>query len=438
MPLKINSNFDAGQAATLNKWADYIETQLHASNKKIFRVANTAVANIPPAAVSTSGVTDGLTHGDPVWEYDPGYIILRDDFHGNLNSASVTGGTTYQNIGQLGWVLLGGFATTGPNGPLGGVPPNLGIYSWANNSVVSAAGWLTLSGSGGFSNSNFSQLSWALFEKPSWKMTFVFKVETANIPGQRTFITAQKSLYVGLSGPTLGALSTNNVSRPDQFIGVRFDTSTSAPSIGDTFFTLEVVANQTTSGVFTRHNTQGTTFVTNVAPVAGTWHRLDIICNTAGKVTLVLDGSSTNTLTASVPTYSFTTTVTGSSTGTPTFGGAQLNWSSTQGVWNSGSSVTVSGFTAGRAGLNGTFQLMGAEDLFVLYNLNSNIASGSDTVTLSGYPSWTPICTFGNDDTAAPSTDNALFCIDYWAFVWNPNLGPTPPGTPIATNPRYF
>lgn len=60
MPLRITD--PVLQVGTLNKWADYIETQLKATNTKIFRVANTAVANTPPS--SGGGISDLIYIGD--------------------------------------------------------------------------------------------------------------------------------------------------------------------------------------------------------------------------------------------------------------------------------------------------------------------------------------------------------------------------------------
>src|SRR5260370_20839126 len=48
------------------------------------RVVNTVIASLPDVDIP---VTDGLTHGDAIWEFDSAYTILRDDFiAGNATS----------------------------------------------------------------------------------------------------------------------------------------------------------------------------------------------------------------------------------------------------------------------------------------------------------------------------------------------------------------
>lgn len=61
MPLRITN--PVTQVGTLNKWADYIETQLKATNTKIFRVANTAVATAP-AKTGNGGIGDLIYDGN--------------------------------------------------------------------------------------------------------------------------------------------------------------------------------------------------------------------------------------------------------------------------------------------------------------------------------------------------------------------------------------
>ena len=397
------------------------------------------VAN-PDGSVIISGAGgDGLTHGTLPWESDPSYIILRDDFHAGLGATNISGTIPISGIGQLGWALIG--SSAGQGGVLGGVPPYLGQYAWSNTATASQLAILTLAGSGSFSDNAYSQLGWALMDNPGWVMSFIFKVETGDpFSIAPTFSAAQKAIYIGLFGQDIFTDLSAPVSRPNLFMGLRYDTSTSAPSIDDSFFTFEVVENPrgTTAA---RDNTQGITQVTSVAPVAGAWHRLDIFCSVAGQVTMMLDGA--NQFIATVPIFSIATTF----GGVVNDGAARLNWTVSgttppQGFWNTGTALDVSGFdlASGLIALNGKWQASAASENFVAFDapLVPNIPSGSGTAIVSGYPAFIPGIWMGNDDTASPTVDTLLMVIDFFSFVWNPNLGPTAPGTPNALLPRYF
>lgn len=247
----------------------------------------------------------------------------------------------------------------------------------------------------------------------------------------------QKSMYIGLTDPNIAQYINGTISRPNVFIGLRYDTSTTSPSINDSFLTLEVVANPTFNSV-SRNNTQGATLVTAIPPVQGAWHRLDIFFNATGSVTLVLDGNSANTLTTPVPTVDVTATV----SALVNDNAARLNWTPSPTVpmssWNKGTALTVSGFTGGLAFLNGVQTLNASVENFVGFDIINANTSGSGTATLSGYPSLIPVAIFGNDDTSTPTANGALLVVNYFSYVWNPNLGANAPGTPDSTLPRYF
>ena len=381
-------------------------------------------------ASTASGASDGLTHAFTPWEGDPSNITLWDEFVSNPNTANNSGTAI---IGSLGWFISGNATITGNiNGSMGGVPPYLGQYNWANTGTVSQTGFLTFPG--GNTSGNFSQQTWALFDNPGWIMRFVFRVEPANSSTSRNFTFTKKALYIGLMGNTGTSYASSSKSRPAVFIGIRYDTSTTAPSINDSFYTLEVVANNEPS-VSARNNTQGTTLVTSVAPVAGVWHRLDIICNTAGKVTLTLDGSNTNTLTTTIPTY----TLSGTINAVAGSGNAHISWTTGsigQGAWTTGSKITLAGFST--SALNNTFQASDVEAGD--FDFDSGLTVVSDTgSSIAGYPSVIPVFGFGNDDTTPnPPASTASISVDFWSFVWNPNLGPSAPGTPNPMLPRGF
>ena len=213
----------------------------------------------------------------------------------------------------------------------------------------------------------------------------------------------------------------------------------------DTYYTFEQVQNLIPDGQSGyRNNQQGQTFVTNVKPAAGVYHRLDMTCTTAGKVTLTLDGSSVNTVTFTVPKDSIT--VTGAVEGDNNGNGCYtLTWNNSTGTvgkqsdWGPGSVITVSGFPSGApAQFNGTFtiQRAGGPTTFYIETSGSSELSTGNTVTMVGYPAYTPMFWGGNDDTASPA-DNISFFIDFFSFVWNPGLfGGSE--APTITKPRYW
>src|SRR5882757_3519807 len=72
----------ANAQAAINSTAQGVSTTVATT------IVNEAIANLPATSIS-----DGLVHGDVVWEYDSAYTNLRDDFLAN------NGG----NWGELGW-----------------------------------------------------------------------------------------------------------------------------------------------------------------------------------------------------------------------------------------------------------------------------------------------------------------------------------------------
>lgn len=496
------------------------------------------------AADAHGGVTfsalatgDGLTHGTTPWESDPSYAFIREDFmfrgdgaNGNtftVNSTPIGAGWTFQGPANP---VVGGF--------MGGAPPNMGQLWFADIGSAEQGNFVIpnlLFSSERFAtgeNANalfFPDGAFALLENPGWNATFVFKVDINRTSS--AFSVSHASMYVGLFGTTFLPIMNNGTlsgSRPDVFVGVRYDASvqmgpfaitscashsgnttvytgtitgggTTSSFIGqlftvtgfvtntvnngtflctgastttltlannagvaethtasvvsagtapaDSFFTLEVVANPTYN-FFGRKNFQGTTYVTNVAPVAGVWHRLDVSCSSTGTVKLTLDGSATNTLTAAVPKITIQ--------GTSTWCGGS-NTVANQGTFNyttgtstdpalspfsPGSSVTVAGFTSGFAFLNGTFPLVyntgaGSSSSFILFTQQAATASSqSANATFTGYPSLIPGFFSGEGNVAPSGAQNFNFYADFCSLIWNPALGAG--GTPAATKPRYW
>lgn len=401
------------------------------------------------------GVTDGLIHGQGgggvdsgSWESDPAYILLRDDFI-NVGLSVNTEGNTVASIGAYNWTVSGTIASSG-YGSMGGIPPNMGTFGWANNTSASNAGWLLLpSGNATDAATVFTPAVWPLFEAASvpWKMTWIFQLNPIYSNGTAAFAATKKAIYIGLTGPYaaaqagVGSISGSPVSRPDIFIGLRYDTSTTSPSIGDSFYTLEVVCNQSGSPA-ARHNTQGTTYVTNVAPAAGVWHRVDISSTVKGKVTITLDGSAVNTLTASVPTVTITCGA-GQATGGTAAGIGFVDWTLTtipQGAapYGAGSVITITGFTSTQAALNGTYTLFHNDSGVNLSWLSgASVSTGSNgSAVIVGLPAVYPVVLMGNDDTSSPASNMGI-SVDFFSFIWNPAVGGGT-GTPVITKPRYF
>ena len=190
-------------------------------------------------------------------------------------------------------------------------------------------------------------------------------------------------------------------------------TAVSGSTLNDSFFTLEATVNPVFAASLGRNNLQGSTYVTNVAPVAGVWHTLTINCKAVGVVTITLDGSATNTLTATIPQVTLTNGGTGTvvlSKDIAVITCAPGNGSTTTNQFppfTGGSQITVSGLTGGNAPLNGTYtlssQAVGAGPLPLLQYVVNHADIGSNTAlaTIVGYPALTPIMSFGNDDGGA-------------------------------------
>jgi hypothetical protein len=311
----------------------------------------------------------------------------------------------------------------------------IGIRFDTSTTPAIPAGTVTAVGNASAGNTVYTITSYA----PAASNAFVNTTFTASglaggTNNNGTFVcTASTATTITLANPNGTAEST------------QAGTLTGPTPPSDSFYTFEQVQNLIPDGQSGhRNNLHGQTFTTNVAPVAGVYHRLDMTCTTAGKVTLTLDGSSVNTVTFTVPKDSITVTgaVTGDNNGT---GGYLLEWSNIttvvghQSDWSTGSIITVSGFPAGApAQFNGTFTIQRAQGptTFNIETSGSSELSTGNTVTMVGYPAYTPMFWAGNDDTASPA-DNISFFVDFFSFVWNPGLfgGGR---TPTITKPRYW
>lgn len=453
--------------STLNRWADAVTTQFSELASQTAKSNNTAIAvqkqvnNLPTTSLeievngtpsSSQSVLNLENGGNPPIQitdlgngnvsiappkWTPNQVSWLEDFTSTPGmSSTVTNIFGQAAFGQQGFYLNGFTSHTDSGIIAGGTFPFVGKVFWGNTSTVSASArlfpaWM-------FSNASLttnpaSHADWntnplPLFDYPGWQVSFIFMLSpTLNL----ALSTAQKSLYVGLFGVNPGFYNaTNGTSRPDKFVGIRFDTSTSAPSINDSKFTLECVVNSITTNTATRNNTQGTTKVCSLAPTQGVIYRLDITSTVAGQVVLTLNQSTTDTLIATVPQDIINI---GSNFGQIFTGGSSFQNQSRTGFLNvisfgAGSKVTFSGITTPTfTQLNGItlpIQTIGFNG--TLYNIqvlqttltNEGSTLLSNASQISGFPAMYPGVWFGNDDTAAPTALTAQIEIDKIFFNW--------------------
>jgi hypothetical protein len=398
-------------------------------------IVTAAIAAIPPAAAAAStDVDDGLVHGDAIWESDPAYLLIRDDFNGGTASSG--------DIGEVGWSTA--FINNGTSIPVRGVGglPGCGAFKINNGSSSDGFQNINLAPSVPTGTSGGDSFI-PLFDYPiGWKAVFIFSLgygdQDSTAPS-----TAQKSLYIGLaSGFRPNTAAGTWPVRPNIFYGLRYDTSTTAPAISDTTFKFETVANVSNSTTqTTRNNTQGTVVDTTITPTIGVTYRLEIQMIAAGTITMSLNGSAPQSFTIS-------TTVSGGagSNGSVSLANnvARVRIGPTaaqteQDIFVAGSKVAIVGTTV--PALDGSFTLLtttnsGPSGKYVVTHANiGNFAAFN--MTMTGYPAVVPIFSFGNDNQAAPLANTLSLLCDYCSVVWNPGVGGGT-GTPVSTKPRYF
>lgn len=376
--------------------------------------------------ISSTNAGDGLVHGDSIWEIDSAYVSLRDDFLGWFTTSSAL-------LSESAW---------GIGGPNGGTPqpfslgfPSAGAVQIPNSST--ANGFDCFMPYQQFANAS-GNAAWALLEYPNWKFVYNFIFQracTSTIASNPiAFSMAQTSCYIGLaSSPAVSSgFSNAPAPRPPVFIGLRYDTDTTAPSIGDTEFVFEVVVNDTS--VATRNNTQGTVVSTGISPVEGQEYRLEILSTTVGQVQMTFfydTGSVTSTFT--VPQWSWNN------------GGGNLEFETAHG-WGVADAVSTSApFSAGSK-----FTISGTGTVFDGSWVASNVDPSSQisfplagstssvhAATIEGYPALSLYLAFGNDTEAVPTAKSKSIIIDFLSFVWNPGVGGGT-GTPNANDARYW
>ena len=400
------------------------------------RIVVDAIAAIPPVKPAAPSVGDGLIHGDTIWEIDPAYTWLRDDFL--TVPASVGGSFT----SQVSWSFIGSVNGNG----LSGIPPHLGSIQIPSSNISSGVSFLVPTGlDSGF---GMAQNAWAILERPSWKVVWNFSLLRGN-QNAAAFSLAQTSFYIGLGNNPTGntsVLANTNTPRPPFFLGLRFDTDTTAPSIADTTFVFE--ARDFVTSVFGRNNTQGTTFNTGDVPAEGVSYRLEIQGTSVGKalLTLFIDGASSVSTTLTMPVWVNSATFevalaaqNGVGTVISTQGSSGNAYLTPFSV---GSNLIIANATGGYAVLNGTQSCVIASsgrpnNAFEFFSSASLVQAFQSATTLSGLPALFPYVAFGNDTSATPTAGAKSVVIDFVSFVWNPGVGGGT-GTPNINKSRYF
>ncbi len=296
---------------------------------------NNAIATIPP----TTPVTDGLIHGETPWETDPAAIVLQDEFISGTNNG-------IGMIGSLGWTLAQTGASTGFNYTNAGGPfPYYGEFAiGASASGAANSGYLLTLNT---TNSNQRVFAWPFVANPPWKMIWVFRfMPNLGFSPTAGFDLTNRAFYIGL-GVTIPEAITF-AQRPYNFVGLRFDQDTTAPSIGDTTFQFEVLQNGSQSSVSTRtssngvNNQGGATF-----SVTSTSCTSDVITVTAAN-TLQLNSMVTfSNLTTSTFLNGVTANVVSANSTSFTINYTKANYSATTetGTATLGGSVTNTGIT---------------------------------------------------------------------------------------------
>lgn len=376
---------------------------------------------------------DGLVHGDAIWDIDSGVIRLQDDFV--LTNAPNTGAIQSEYAWSLAvnastFKYIPGSFPTGNNSGAGYIAfSNSAI---ANNIALMAPGNIT-------SGTTYNTNAWPLFDYPSWKLVWVFKI--ARLQGSSassvSFSSAQTSFYIGLGNAPGYSFGTNQSPRPPYFFGLRYDTDTTSPSIADTTFHFEAVANST-SGT-SRINTQGNTFDTGVVPTENVSYRLELLYTTSGSLqfTLISSAGDDVTQTLAIPKYSTTSGVEIQAAN----GLAQFFLRGITGPAAAGSVVNFSGLTGVQAVFNGnqtiTDQVTSSGEWVFPYA--SAVADGVIVAAVgTGYPAVIPYMAFGNDSSATPVAGSKGVWIDFFGFVWNPGVNTANALSPNSAKVRYW
>ena len=411
---------------------------------------NQGVLNLQSSSLSITADSAGnvdIEDADSGGGFNPGQVSWEEDFT-SLGSG-VTGITALANSGT-GAVAMGnhGFfllhpAASAPGNFVNasGAFPFVGYAAWTQTATVSQTGILYPASFGANSNTFAPQAvaTWLtnllpLFDYPGWQVSFVFRLNPyLNSSSSVAFSMAKKSLYVGLFSNN--PISINSVSRPFIFFGIRFDTSTTGPSINDSFFTFEVVETLL-NGAVSRVNAQGATQVTTIAPSANVIYQLDITYKTAGSITMKFSNGTTSStfttpvaqlgqglggLTAQILNGMFYVEAEAVSTSALPFVG--------EGSICTFANITTAGFGGLITGspwivkkVNENVQAPIALIEFMsptLGNAGPSVLNSTPSNSMfTAYPGVYPGVWFGNDDTASPTANTAQIEVDKIFFQW--------------------
>ena len=262
--------------------------------------------------------------------------------------------------------------------------------------------------------------SWSLFDNPGWTLSWTFTVGRPYLFTQSrlpaAFSWSKVSFYIGLGNyPSITTPTTTTVPRPPYFVGLRYDTDTTSPSIGDTQFVFEAVANSTWTTTRAALNPQGNTSATGIAATEGTTYTFTMSSTTAGSVTMTLSNGTANyTATLAVPQFSASTNGAYIANGI-----GELAWTSLGGVpAGPGTQMIISGATGSYASFNGTQTILGGggAGTFADIALAGSAGFGAAVMTTKCYPSVLPYMTFGNDSEVGPTADSKAVVVNQFTF----------------------
>lgn len=385
----------------------------------------------PIVATPVKSVGDGLVHGDTIWEGDPAFILLRDDFIGGTST----------NPGELAWSRFGSTTLFQGNGA-SSFPTRAGVVHILPPASTTQCCGIALNAP--TTTSNEIEQMYPLVDYPSWQTEWIFTFvrQPAINSIVSPFPLVKISMYVGLACWGGSGLISTTDARPANFVGLRFDCDTTAPTIGDTTMVFECVSNANGTSA-TRNNTQGNTFDTGMAPTENVDYKFMLRCLTRGQVQMRLLnslGGDTGWQTLNVPKNSYSGGTSNDNHGITTYtaSGMSTNFA----LATAGTILDITGWTGGTAGanfsvINNRFNTVAFDWFDGSFSYGTATTTNQTTAVVSFYPAYYFTCEFGNDTEASPSNNRAIQ-LDFFSFVWNPGVNPN---NTIAANPskvRYF
>ncbi|MGH9452351.1 MAG: hypothetical protein ACRD2O_00095 [Terriglobia bacterium] len=173
------------------------------------------LADLPPLGA----FSDGLIHGDAVWDIDPACVAWREDFV-NCDTLNLSG--LFRAKYPWSSALAAGTAILN----MGGAPPHTGLLQIPNSDSANQSTWIV---PGNLSSMTQQSLTQALFDYPSWKYVFEFQLQPpgpfvlSQLPPVPSF--AKTRMYLGLMNwPAAAPITSSFHGRPPVFCGLRYDT----------------------------------------------------------------------------------------------------------------------------------------------------------------------------------------------------------------------